>query len=134
MYQNFHRSKYCSIIVRIDPFWSTLGKNQEVIRSHDRIVESIFFFEDSFETHEQYDIEKKELISDSILIDDDISLEQGENEKAIDRESVDDINTSQSKATTQISTYNNIPLLLNPVADEFPYLSVDSVQKTLSDR
>ena len=62
----FYMNKCCRNMVNIRPSLFILGKTQEVIRSHDRIVESIFFFEDSFETHYQHELEKKKRISEGV--------------------------------------------------------------------
>ena len=45
-----------------------VGENQEVIRSQDRIVESLFFFDDTFDTHKEYFDEKKEYKSNGVNI------------------------------------------------------------------
>ena len=46
-----------------------VGSNQEVIISQDRIVESIFYFEDSFEIHEERNDNEKQIPLDTALND-----------------------------------------------------------------
>ena len=92
-----------------------IGKNQEVIRSQDRIVESLFFFDDSFDIHEEYFDEKKEYYSNGANISTvhtDISESTDLNrEKDNDKDCIEAANNQTKNTDPPLSTIIHVDYL-----------------------
>ena len=78
-------------------YLSIIAISREVIRSQDRIVESISFFEDYFETDTPFEVQRKELIPKAITSEELPKTEEGDLEVSNDLSvSSHDVNESNS--------------------------------------
>ena len=90
-----------------------LGKKQEVIRSEDRIVESISFFEDYFETDILHEVQKKEFISEPIYSSETTQVNSNDPETA-------KVTSSFTSIDNQYQTPND-PHLVNVEVEEISF-------------
>ena len=82
--------------------------NREVIRSQDRIVESISFFEDYFETDTPFEVQKKEFIPKAIVSEQLPESKEGELEAQNDLSvSANHVNESISRPLSENSEEEN---------------------------
>ena len=98
-----------------------LGKNQEVIRSQDRIVESISFFEDYFEIDILHEVQKKEFISEPTYSSGTAKVNCNDSE-------IGNVSNSSTSVDNKYQKVNNAPLPLNIEVDDISLSFTDSYE------